>query len=417
MSVAPDASFATATPVPASVPLSSRRCLDVVVASLALVVLGASVPLLAGATTATAVVIALAPLWVTTLSRSWAMRTLAALALLAIPAGLVLAWHAGPVAGRAWDRSGAVAVALLLLTAVGSAGLVLWARTVLNIRPTVVLLGVGLLLDGVRSAGSTPNALKYALLFPITVLVLAVLLGRLTVLTAAALGVLATIAITNEARSFAAFCVLTAALFVWRARPESRSSRVRILAVLVASAFAAYQIGTDLLVKGFLGEVLQQRSVEQVQNAGSLIAGGRPEWSATRALATQNPLGFGLGAVPSPEDLRTAKTGLATVGIKSDNGYVNNYMFGDAFKLHAIVADLWSNFGLVGIVLGALMVGIVVRSLATSLAGGRPPAIVIFLCLIGLWWLAFGPIYTNLQDVAIIIGVVAPLRGGPDAGR
>jgi hypothetical protein len=86
-------------------------------------------------------------------------------------------------------------------------------------------------------------------------------------------------------------------------------------------------------------------------------------------------------------------------------------MFGDGFKLHAVVADLWASFGAVGIAIGALMVVLVVRALATTLTAGRPAPVVVFLCLMSLWWLAFGPIHSNLPDIAIALGLSAPLRG------
>ena len=44
------------------------------------------------------------------------------------------------------------------------------------------------------------------------------------------------------------------------------------------------------------------------------------------------------------------------------------------------------------------------------LAVCRTP-VVVFLCLMSLWWLAFGPIHSNLPDIAIALGLSAPLRG------
>jgi hypothetical protein len=356
------------------------------------------------------VVLALTPVWLGAVRRSRGATALIVLACAAVPGGLVLALYVGPPAGRGWDRGSALAIALLVLTAVGAVGLLLWARTVLRLPHVALLVGSGLLADGVLDAGG-PNPWKYALSFPVTLLVLALLSRRHSLLLCGALVVLAAVGITNESRSYAAFCVLTAALVLWRSAATGRTSRLRVLAVIGSTGLAAYMLGTELLVEGYLGATLQERSVEQVQNAGSLIAGGRPEWAATRALFAEHPLGFGLGAVPSAGDLRTAKEGLDTVGIRGDNGYVTNYMFGGGFKLHAIVADLWASFGLSGVVLGALLAGLVVRAMASTLAGPRPDALVVFLSLMALWWLFFGPLQSNALDVAVALGLGAPMRG------
>ena len=390
-----------------------RRRWDVVVATVALVLVGVSQPLAAGATTATVVVLGLAPVWAGALPRCRGTVALVALTVAALPFGLFLAEVVGPPQGRQWDPDGATAVGLLLVTAVGAVGLAVWARTVLPTRQVAVLVGSGLLVDGLLDTPGSLNAWKYNLSFPVTLVVLAVLARRSPRVACVALLGLAVIGITNESRSYAAFCLLAAALVVWRSAATGRSSRLRVLGVVGAAGLTAYQLGVDLLVQGYLGEALQQRSVMQVQNAGSLIAGGRPEWAATRELFAAHPWGFGLGAVPTSDDLRTAKAGLATVGISGDNGYVNNYMFGGGFKLHAIVADLWAGFGVVGIALGLLLVALVVRAMASSLAG-RPSPLVVFLCLMALWWLLFGPIQSNLLDVAVVLGLAAPLEGSDD---
>ena len=390
---------------------------DRAVSAVAMVLLGANQPLAAGATTATAIVVALLPVWFPTVRRSPGLALLLLLVMVAAPAGLVLAWQVGPPAGRAWDLGIAVAAVLLLLTATGAIGLVVWSRTLLGTRATALLLGAGLLLDGLQTVPGSTNPWKYAISLPLTVLLLAAVGRTSRILAPALLAGLAVVGILNESRSYAAFCILTAALLVWQGGLGRRGSRTKILVVLGAAGLAAYQLGTELLVEGYLGQVLQERSVEQVRNAGSLIAGGRPEWAATAALFRADPSGVGLGAVPSSLDLRTAKEGLAGVGIDGDNGYVNNYMFGGGFKLHSIVADLWVTFGIVGIVLGAVLVGLVVRALATAVGGSGPEPVVVFLCLMSLWWLAFGPSHSNLPDLGVALGLASPLLPSVARGR
>lgn len=411
----PELAPGRSTTVPAAATATAtdrgRRRWDVAAAAAALVLVGVAQPLAAGATTATVVVLGLLPVWSPAVRRSRLVAPLMAAAVIAVPTGWLLGRLVGPAAGREQDGAAAVAVSLLLLTGVGAAGLVLWARTLLPFHHVALLVGSGMLVDGLLESVGSPNPWKYALSFPVTLVVLALLDGRRPTLSYAALGALAVVGITNESRSYAGFCVLAAALVLWRSRVSGRSSKVRVLGLVGAAAFAAYQLGAELLVQGYLGEVLQQRSAEQVRNAGSLIAGGRPEWAATRALFHENPFGFGLGAVPASGDLRTAKEGLATVGISSDNGYVNNYMFGGTFKLHAVVADLWAAFGPLGILLGLLVVGLVLRALASALTAARPSPLPVFLCLMALWWLLFGPIQSNYVDCLVVLGLCAPLQG------
>ena len=393
-----------------------HRRWDVLAAAPALVLLGLGLPLAAGVTSATAVVLGLAPVWFPAVRRSSGISALLVVTALAVPAGLLLAWTVGPPSGRGWDGFSALFVGLLVLTAAGGTGLVLWTRSVLPLHTVALLLGVGLMADAFRTAEASPNAWKFSFSLPLTVVVLALLGRRHPWLTTAALLGFAAGGVAADSRSYSAFCVLTAALVLWRAGPGSAHGRLRMTAVIGATALAGYQVGTELLVQGYLGEVLQQRSVEQVQRAGSLLAGGRPEWAATRALFVEHPWGFGLGAVPASEDLRTAKAGLDTVGISGSNGYVKHYMFGGGFKLHSVVADLWSFFGVAGLALGALLLALVVRSFVTVLAVGRPAPVVVFLCILSLWWLLFGPLQSNFADICIVLGLAAPMRDAHDPG-
>ena len=125
-------STAQTTASPAVAPVASseaggavdgaRRRWDVVAAVVALPLLGLAQPLTAGATTATVMVLALAPVWLGAVRRSRGATALTVLACAAVPGGLVLALYVGPPAGRGWDRGSALAIALLVLTAVGAVG-------------------------------------------------------------------------------------------------------------------------------------------------------------------------------------------------------------------------------------------------------------------------------------------------------
>ncbi|NQU36264.1 MAG: hypothetical protein HQ526_01550, partial [Actinobacteria bacterium] len=91
------------------------------------------------------------------------------------------------------------------------------------------------------------------------------------------------------------------------------------------------------------------------------------------------------------------------------NGYVDNYMFGGHIKLHSIIADLWASFGLVGLALGLLLGFVLIYSLLDRIANAMASGLVCLFAIIGIWDLAFGPIFTNLKDVMIAIAIALPL--------
>ena len=96
---------------------------------------------------------------------------------------------------------------------------------------------------------------------------------------------------------------------------------------MAALGLAVYYLGTTLLVDGYLGEAAQAKSVAQIDAAGSLIAGGRPELAATLALLGADFRGFGLGAIANYHDVLVAKTGMASINYDPNNGYVERYLF------------------------------------------------------------------------------------------
>ena len=150
----------------------------------------------------------------------------------------------------------------------------------------------------------------------------------------------------------------------------------------------------ELAGRGYLGKENQQLSVQQIENSGSLLVGGRPEWAGTIRLMQEHPMGFGLGTLPH------RRTSRGQSGYESDWDRHRERL---CRQLHVwwphsadtpIVADLWAAFGVVGFSLGIPHDGRV------DLQPHRPtPApeqqAVWCACLqfLGIWDLAFGPIY------------------------
>ncbi|GMA86208.1 hypothetical protein GCM10025868_14580 [Angustibacter aerolatus] len=78
-----------------------------------------------------------------------------------------------------------------------------------------------------------------------------------------------------------------------------------------------------------------------------------------------------------------------------------------------MAADLWSWTGVPGLLVAALMVGVVLWSLVTLLAARRAAALAVFLAVSGLWNIAFSPIASSLGDVMLslaVLWVMTPAR-------
>ena len=137
---------------------------------------------------------------------------------------------------------------------------------------------------------------------------------------------------------------------------------------------------------------------------GSLIAGSRPEWIGSIGLIGEHPAGYGFGAEPMYEDVWIARQGLYTVGIGSDNGYVDNYMFGGFFRLHSGAADLWAQTGLVGLACALGLVLVVFGGISARLRNRTLTALVSFLSLNTLWDIGFSPLQSASLGIAVTLG-------------
>jgi hypothetical protein len=348
----------------------------------------------------------LLPLWAGTLGRYRLGPTIAALTVLTVLSGLVL--RDLTAADRGFDPNVAALSVLLLLSGVAGLVLLLWARLWVPLHRVVALYGLG----GLAGAVFEGNlSWKYALVVPTIYLVLGLVEGRPDrLLPVAAIVVLGVSGALFEARSVFGLSLLAAMLTLWQHRrrtgPRSRWTPALVLA---GTAVVIYALTTALLTGGHLGEELQERSITQIERSGSLIGGGRPEWAVTRELVIRRPIGYGVGVVPSWEDFMAGNAGLRSINIV-DRGYLQNYLFGGQFRLHSVAADLWVSYGLVGLALAGLMAVALIRSLSFSLAARAASTSGIFACVLALWYLLFGPIWSNWHDVCAAVGLTLLLQ-------
>lgn len=356
--------------------------------------------------------ILLCPLWSRHVGRFRYARVLLVLWPLAIGWGLVLA---ASTTDRSIDQGYATSTVALLLSGLAAVVLILWARRILAMHWVLLAFGAGGLVGAIFGGGST---WKFDLALPVTLLALGVVErpGR-RVLPAAVIAAAGVYSAFNDSRSLFAFCAMAALLSLWQSRPTGagRARPLRTGLVMAGAALVVYLVVSALLTRGYFGQELEERSTEQIEATGSLLLGGRPEWSANAELMRSRPMGYGIGVRSDWRDLMVAREGFASIRFEP-GGYASHYMFNGGFALHSVIADLWVACGLAGLALGLTMTVALVAGLVRRLAARAAPTSVLFTSLLGLWYLAFGPIYSNWLDVCMAIGLVLVARDEPWPG-
>lgn len=369
------------------------------------------------------VALCLCPVWLFSLrSYRWA-RSVMALGAAALLLGL---WLSGFSAlDHEFDRisyfNNSVVFGGLFLTI----GAILWARSLVRDWLVGLAFGAGLALGVSGTGRAAENLWKFGYAIPSIVFALSVVAyagsrwgaGR-RLLELALLLTLAIVTGANDGRSLFGLLLLAFILVLWQLIPRGRTARRAVAKTLLAFAvmiLVTYNVGTSLLVDGYLGADAQQRSVEQISLTGSLLLGGRPEMAATAALFQSRPWGFGVGITPSLEDILIAKTGMAAIHYEPNNGYVERYMFGTHFELHSVLGDFWVLFGFGGMVFAVVIMALMIQWIVTSVASRQASGLVLFLAILTLWNIPFSPMYTSMPTMALAVGLV--LSRTADASR
>lgn len=359
---------------------------------------------------------ALLPLWLPLVRRYRGLPALMTLTGIGLLFGVLLAWSYADDHGFAPHEAG-VRVSLVLGAVCGVAVL-LWAREVLSVSAIGICFGVAMLATELVQMSGPENIWKFQLSSPLMVigLALAARWGR-PLPTVALLGVLGLTNVVNDARSAFAFCALAACLVLWQARPRRAGAtgggnKLIALALLGLLVSAGYWLLTQLILAGGLGDELQQRTATQIAQTGSLILGGRPEWTVTWALMQIHPFGFGLGIVPDGTDVAVAQAGIATTNIPTAEAYVRNQLLGDGVQLHSILADLWAALGPAGLLLGLVMAGLIVVGFTERFGRREASGLVCLLVPMALWNLPFGPLASNMDTLILALGLLLAGRPG-----
>lgn len=396
---------------PLTDPTLTRRWLTAerVVCAVVLLSFGLRIYLPSQVPLALILVAATSPAWLGVLKRYRHGVALAVLTVTAVLFGLglsILAFSTHYVARV--EFVGSLSLTLLIFAGVG---VILWGRELFGTRITALLFASGMLIGSATNGFSiTLNAWKGAWGIPVTILVLA-LTHRRRWLTVVALGTLLVVCVIYETRAQAAVLFIALMLVVWQMRPTAASRRVSSLwtgIMLAGLGGVIYYLGSEALARGLLGSEAQVRSLRQIDEAGSLILGGRPEIAATLSLMAHKFWGYGFGAMPRTSDVLVGKEGLVKINYNPNNGYVDRYMFGNGFELHSVVGDVWIRMGPAGLLLMAAVALILTRGLADQLVSRTASGLVLFAVLWSFWNLCFSPLLSAALPLALAIGLALP---------
>lgn len=387
------------------------RVVEQVLAVVCLGLLGLRQFLWQGLTSGVVFGLLLIPVWLIALRQFRGARMLLGVCTLTLVSGFALAWFSG------FDHVVSRGIALnsgnLILGVMVGLGVVLWSRTVLPTNLVGLSYGMGMLARAVFLPGGTgENSWKMGYAVPVAVVTLALVDGprkrgrQLFVLFGLALA-----SVAFDSRSYFGTFLIAALLILWQWRSgRGPGSWPRTVLFFGAMGAAVYYLGTTLLVDGYLGQEAQQRSIQQLDAAGSLILGGRPELAASTALIRDRIWGFGLGVEPSLHDVTVAKTGMANLNYDPNNGYVDNFMFGGHFELHSTFGDLWAIAGVIGLIFVIIVGVIVIKAIAIVAAQRTGGGLLLFLSSWTLWNLFFSPFYSAAPTLVLALGLALANR-------
>lgn len=388
----------------------SWRTAEAGVAVFGTFLLGLQVGITHGLTIGDVFALGFAPIWLRMFRAFRGMRPVAVGCLAGIVGGLLLAvWSSS---GHSVLRGPLATELFGLLGVVMSLGFLLWARSVLGIGPVVTFFGLAML-AAVRpdSPLFSTNPWRFGFSMPATVIVLGFALwARLRTLEMFIVAALVLVATVSDARSTFGIMTLVLVLIVWQRWPRlstRRSSAIRIVFGVVGVAVALYQIGQAMILDSYLGEATRIRTVEQIQTAGSLLLGARPELAATLGLLHDRVWGYGFGVAPNYHDLGVAKQALSQINYDPNNGYVEQYMFGSGFELHSIAGDTWARTGFFGIAFLIICLVVAIVAVAKRLASREASALVLFLGAKTAWNLTFSPWTTSSVFLVLLLVTAA----------
>lgn len=382
-----------------------------IIPGIAILLCGANISFGSGVSTSLIVGVLLFPLWVSSLHGARTIRILLLLLGLCVFSGLVLVLTRSD--GFNFSEHEEFGFLATFIGVSCTIGIATYAHRFLSVPTLALLFSIGWLLNTASRADEmSENLWKYGLSQPLTLLILCLLHRSRISIQVSALLVLSVVGLIQESRSYSGFCLAVALLLIfskiWKHSPTMRSrGRIAVTGLAIgALGLVAFTEVTKLMSSGALGQEIQNKTLAQLNTSGNLIAGSRPEWAATLGLMKWQPFGYGPGAIPSVTDFSRAQDGLYAINVSATNNYFTQYMFGGQFRLHSIIADFWANFGIVGLLTAAVMLAILIAYVLRSFNAGVLPGYLAFLAVSSVWYLLFGPIFSNYPQTAFSVAAV-----------
>ncbi|MDO4243470.1 MAG: hypothetical protein Q4C85_06905 [Actinomyces sp.] len=316
----------------------------------------------------------------------------------------------------------------VLLLAAGLPAVVatlVWAGRRLRLRGAVAAFGVGMVIDNLSLLQTSPNAWKFGLGVAVAITVTAMTQGRGRLVQATIAGALAVSFLLADSRATSGFMLLIMALLIWQAvaatLPVRHWSPERLRfnqSLLVAGMTVAALVVVILAsLSGYLGQDAQDRTAAQAGGSTNPFLAARPELGASWALLTNRPWGYGAGVMPRYEDVRIAMNGMKDLGYNPDNGYVQQYMFGNGFELHSGLVDAWIALSVPGAVLMALGLVMALRVLRADLGTLRTRAWLLIAVLVTVMNVLVGPLTILPPFLAIVMAAALGDEGRRDEGE
>lgn len=352
------------------------------------------------------------PVSVSVLTRYRGALSISLLGLLAALSGGLLTYAnvgSAPTDMRMLASNVAQLLGLVILVAA-----LLWSRSIVGSRVVVLAFGFGMLVSLPERGINWDNPWKFSFSVPLTLILLSLpWVYQKRWPQTVIVGVLCALSMASDSRSLTGMLLIALLLTLTQGseRRVAGGSRVVLVGIRIAVVgVAGFLLVQAAILEGLLGEGAQERTEMQIATSGSSLAGGRPEMGAAVSLINARPGGFGSGILPTGADILTAKTGMLALGYDPNNGYVNNYMFGNGFEVHSVLGDLWLLHGLAGLLLAVALIAFAIWGLSRALSTGLASTVMVFLVLRLVWDMAFSPFDSALLTLPLALAVALPPR-------
>ncbi|GLJ79958.1 O-antigen ligase family protein [Microbacterium imperiale] len=274
-----------------------------------------------------------------------------------------------------------------------------------------IAIGIGALWLQTANTGSPEATWKYALAFPVCLMVLLFVdsTKRGSLLAGFCVATLAITALFFAHRTMA--LILIAALVIWSvARRRQQLSRTALF--LCAGAFLAIaqvliSSVPQLAEDGALGATLQRSFAQNQERSSNVILGGRSELPVSLSAALESPV-LGSGMTPQADtDILNRATGFAQeLGVAVNDATLRTWInpSSGAVSAHSAIMEFWIVGGALGLIVGIVMVIAFARALRPNRSLITGSLGFTFLLTCSLWDLFFSPYLTG-RDLVLAFAV------------